>query len=525
MADTKEERSTANNPPSSSPSVNVTQSGSGQSSTQFSDGAAATDLMQQRLSQMEQRYAEQVQLLQQQMATLTQFITSSPSFALHSSPSLRSSVEGVVGEQPSASSSLPIPPQVPRVQRRQSQGQVRAASLLSPSTPVSVRRTERRVSFEGKDAGEDRGEEGEDNDDIESSSGRSSVEQSKQWERASRAIAQVVKPFHGETSKDHLPVMDWVEKVDTLFSIRMKDRQDGRLDLVRQMLEGSALKWMNRRVTQLKEKQESGEYTGEVEWDVLRQPFIDAHLGLNTVETFKAELRTLRLGSKACPSPVELNKRFDHVAELAYPDRLSTSMATVLGDEYRSIIMASNFVLYCQVERNATPQTLDDWKGAVARHWAANARIKAASDSQSSSGGAAETQRGRGWYGRGGRGRGGSVSTSTPPTSLNAMMGSDEYTRGEGEEQVTEGEVYPELLNAVPHLSGHRGVRGGRGGRGCRGGGYGGAAAAMSAERQRLYNEQRCYRCKAVGHTQAACPTPPMPRSNGSVSQVSQLNM
>ena len=114
-----------------------------------------------------------------------------------------------------------------------------------------------------------------------------------------------------------------------------------------------------------------------MEWDVLRQPFIDAHLGINTIETFKAELRALRLGSEDCPTPSELNKQFDHMAELAYPDRLTNSMASVLGDEYRTIIAASNAQLYRTVERSHAPQTLDEWKKAVARHWAAELNIKA----------------------------------------------------------------------------------------------------------------------------------------------------
>jgi hypothetical protein len=34
----------------------------------------------------------------------------------------------------------------------------------------------------------------------------------------------------------------------------------------------------------------------------------------------------------------------------------------------------------------------------------------------------------------------------------------------------------------------------------------------MSAERQKLYNEQRCFRCHEVGHTVAGCPKPPKPQ-------------
>lgn len=497
--------------------MSVINFGNGQSSAQSSDGAtSAEQQLQQQLSQMQQAQ----QQMQQQITTLIALLGPPAVSATHSSPSPRAAIVRSFTEEPSASSALPIPPQVPRASRRQSHG-VPSVISSSPSTPASVGRTARRVGFEVKDGEEENGDE---MGGYEASNSQSSVEQERQWGRASKAIAQVVKPFYGEISKDNRTVIDWVEEVDTVFSIHMKDRQEGRLDLVRQLLKGSALKWMNRRVQELNEKVSAGEFSGVVEWDVLRQPFVDAHLGLNTIETFKAELRTLRLGSKECPTPVELNKRFDHVAELAYPDRLSTSMATVLGDEYRSIIVASDQYLYRNVERNVAPQTLDEWKKAVAKFWAAELRIKS-SISQSSSGRAlGEQQRERGWPARGGaaagRGRGGSFFTSSSSQSLNAVVEREENAGGEGEEHVTEGEPHPEL-NAAFRVGGQRGGRGGRGGRG-RGGGNGGPS--MSEERQRLYNEERCFRCKAVGHTQAACPTPPKPRGRDQVNQVSQSN-
>jgi hypothetical protein len=505
--------------------VSVNNSGNGNSSAQSSDGVTtAEQRFTQQLSRMEQRHAEQMQQMQQQLTALTSLLGSMRSAASfpYSSTSPRDAAGKSNMAEPSASSALPIPPQVSRGLRRQSHG-VPSSLSPSPSTPATARRTARRVSFEGKDGEEENGDE---QGEKETSSSQSSVEQERQWERASKAIAQVVKPFYGELGKDNRTVIDWVEKVDTVFSIRMKDRQEGRLDLVRQMLEGSALKWMNRRVQELNEKVSSGEFSGVVEWDVLRQPFIDAHLGLNTIETFKAELRALRLGSKECPTPVELNKRFDHVAELAYPDRLSTSMATVLGDEYRSIIAASDQYLYRNVERNVAPQTLDEWKKAVARFWAAELRIRS-SMNQSQSGRAVGSgeQRGRGWSARSGaaagRGRGGISFSSSSSQSLNAMLGPEENASGEGEELVTEGESNPEL-NAAFRVGGQRGGRGGRGGRG-RGIGKGGPP--MPAEIQKLYNEERCFRCKAVGHVQAACPTPPKPRGREQVNQAnSQLN-
>ena len=200
---------------------------------------------------------------------------------------------------------------------------------------------------------------------------------SKRMREIRKAITSIIKPYHGTTSKDVYTVIDWVEKVDTEFSIQMGEVQEGRLDIVRSLLAGTALKWMNRRVLELNQQLLRGEIYGPVEWSTLRQLFLDAHLGINTAETFKAELRALRLGSELCPTPVELNKQFDHLAELAYPDRRADGMASVMGDEYKKIIAASKLWLYKSVALNQVPTTIDEWKKAVANRWAADKDVEA----------------------------------------------------------------------------------------------------------------------------------------------------
>ena len=236
----------------------------------------------------------------------------------------------------SASAALPLPPVVAQPPRRQSYGMPLATSAAyTPSTPAAATRTARQVNWDDEE-GTQEAEHGRPAESADSDS-RRVVEHDKQWERASKALSSVIKSFYGQASKDNDNIIDWVEKVDTIFSIRMKDRPDGRLDLVRQMLAGTALKWMNRYVQELNEQLSRGEISGPVEWNLLRQPFIDAHLGVNTIETFKAELRMLRLGSTKCPTPVEFNKEFDHLVELAFPDRRLGTMSTVLGDEYAQI--------------------------------------------------------------------------------------------------------------------------------------------------------------------------------------------
>jgi hypothetical protein len=177
----------------------------------------------------------------------------------------------------------------------------------------------------------------------------------KRMEQARKAIMLAMKPFHGQAELDKLNVLSWVEKVDTQFSIHMRTRQAGRLDIVRSLLEGAALYWMNRRLDELKDKADRGELSEEIEWHTMRQPFIDQHLGINTIETFKAQLRALKLGSTATPAPVELNQEFDRIAAMAYPDRRSDMRDSVLGDEYSKIIASSNMTIYKSVAYNQNP--------------------------------------------------------------------------------------------------------------------------------------------------------------------------
>ena len=74
-----------------------------------------------------------------------------------------------------------------------------------------------------------------------------------------KAMIAVMKPwpFHGQPDVDKLNVLGWVEKIDTEFSINMGTRQAGRLDIVRSLLAGPALLWMNEKVRTLTRKAEA----------------------------------------------------------------------------------------------------------------------------------------------------------------------------------------------------------------------------------------------------------------------------
>ena len=267
----------------------------------------------------------------------------------------------------SASAAIPLPPLGERRRndpRRQSYGNPVPVATPGLATPEPTAGKSARFT-------------GLDSEDDEPTDPEGLPVYSKRMREIRKAITSIIKPYHGTTSKDVYTVIDWVEKVDTEFSIQMGEVQEGRLDIVRSLLAGTALKWMNRRVLELNQQLIRGEINGPVEWSTLRQLFIDAHLGINTAETFKAELRALRLGSELCPTPVELNKQFDHLAELAYPDRRADGMASVMGDEYKKIIAASKLWLYKSVALNQVPTTIDEWKKAVANRWAADKDVEA----------------------------------------------------------------------------------------------------------------------------------------------------
>jgi hypothetical protein len=323
-------------------------------------------------------------------------------------------------------------------------------------------------------------------------------------ERVRKSINTSMKPFHGQTDMDKYNVLDWCEKLDTSFSVHMGTRESGRLGIVRGLLGGAALKWMNRKLVELTEMAERGELGEDIEWKTMRKPFIDAHLGINTIETFKTQLRALRLGSLQTPTPVELNQQFDHLAGLAYPDRRSEMRDTVLGDEYSRIVAASSTTIFRNVMYNQNPTAIEEWKLAVSRRWAAG-QLATAVEAQVR--GSANVGNGGGRGGWQGKNSKSNTATATVAAALAEAEGLATSDRGEGEPFTGEGEE--DLHGMTDTRSGQGGGRGGRGGRGRGGaGGRGSRQHSLSAEQQKQYAEGRCFNCNEQGHVSAKCPKP-----------------
>ena len=326
-----------------------------------------------------------------------------------------------------------------------------------------------------------------------------------------KAMIAVMKPFpfHGQPDVDKLNVLSWVEKIDTEFSINMGTRQAGRLDIVRSLLAGPALLWMNDKVRDLTRKAERGELSEEIEWATMRAPFIDQHLGVNTIETFKAQLRALRLGSSSTPTPVELNQEFDRLAALAYPSHQSDLRETVLGDEYGTIIASSNSTIYRSVAYTNYPGTLDEWKLHVSRRWAAGKNVEAV---EARVRGMTSTSRPHGGW----RGRGGRTGNGNAGQQLNAVAGETEDGAGEEgapHDQQVQAAPQQQLNAAAGPVNGQRGGGGGRGGRGGRGRGGGesrggegrGMPASLTEEQKKWWSDNACLKCGQQGHRARGC--------------------
>lgn len=455
---------------------------------------------QEMQAQFDQQREQQQQQFEQRIQQLTQATKKNAAYtAKLSTTPHRSSI-------PSASATMQRPP----VRRQPGGNPTPTAALLSPNTPSAARAVMNDILESVHESDSDSDEDDDHAHSGQHKSTRSAQQQptlpvvSKEMREVRKSFVSTVKPYDGKTTTDFQNVLEWVEKVDTEFSVLMGEVEEGRIELVRSRLQGSALVWMNREIVQ---RERMGLAT---EWNDLRQPFIDAHLGVNTIETFKGELRALRWGEAPTVTLPELNKRFDHLAELVYPNsRWEDSMQAVLGDEYKRIIAASKLWVYKSVAFNQCPTRLEDWKRCVSDRWAAESDVERMV-AQLPRGRVDSTSRGRGgergasaWQSRGG-------SVATPLNAVGADTTPEDTMQGEP--HTVEGEDDKQQLGSVSSSS-NRGSRGGRGGRG-RGGG--GSRQPMSAEKQKLYDERKCFRCHKPGHTVAGCPVPPTPRTQQS---------
>jgi hypothetical protein len=393
--------------------------------------------------------------------------------------------------QENASASLLLPPV-----RRQSYGQPQPTANMTPQHTPAAKAGVRSIKEE-LESGSDEG-----NQQTAKAEQPRLPHISKEMIEVRKAFLSAVKPYDGKDTDDCVHVHEWCEKVNTEFSVLMGEVQEGRIELVRQRLAGQALVWMNRAITL---RESAGEPT---EWDDMMPLFIEAHIGENTQRSFEGQLRALRWGNGEgeCKSLPDLNKKFDHLAEMAFPNsRWSVEWQRTLGTIYADVVFASKRYVVTSILNNQAPLLLEDWKRCVSDRWAALMeleRMHARFPSQSGRGG-----RGGGkWQ----TGRGGSAAaTPAPSQALNNISGASDDMQGESFTEEGQNDSQSPQLNATSTRGGRGGGRGARGGGGARGGKAGngvGAPAHWDGEKKKLYDDGRCFKSKEEGHLMRACP-------------------
>ena len=336
-------------------------------------------------------------------------------------------------------------------------------------------------------------------------------------------VSRFVKPFYGDSNKDKdRTVVQFVQNVESVMATLLVDPHSRwRLALVTMVLQDGALEWMQRKNQDIADSAARlGIDVGPLlVWDgEIRRAFIQQHLGTDTAELWLSKLDMLVLGSEKTPTPIELDSQFDAIARHVYPTMPADDDENemLLWTKYKSIISRSKPRLYENIVRGGNrPNTLKGWKAALSSQWLGEEEIKAERQKNA----AVSHSNSSGWHGGrgGGRGRGGQYGsnrgggeTRTQTATVNAMSNDDSGDAAgmEGESYTNEGEN-DESQGQLSAADGSRGGRGG--GRGGRGRGRG-ERPPMSAHRQKLYDEKKCFRCEKSGHTVAGCPVPPTPK-------------
>ncbi len=324
------------------------------------------------------------------------------------------------------------------------------------------------------------------------------------------AVKGFVDPFYANSERDKgRTVLEFVENAETVLGNVLSDPlSPHRLMLVNMLLRDNALTWMNDKLRELAATaQRTGRNLQEapLSWDGdLRRPFIETHMGTHSPTLWLAKLDTLKLGSYKTKTPIELEHQFDNIARHVFPASLSTGRDRddlLLAQKYQGIIALSMPKLHENILRTHTPTTLKEWKEALVRQWSAEEQIKAVQSMQrarTTSTSSYPTRRQDAWQGRGGH-----TSSEGKAQAVNAVSAaSTEGAGAEGEEHTVEGESSQQLSAADSSQ------RGGRGGRGGRGRGGAGQQAEWSKDKQRLYDEKRCFNCSKTGHQVKDCTEP-----------------
>jgi hypothetical protein len=186
--------------------------------------------------------------------------------------------------------------------------------------------------------------------------------------------------FCGDRRADSIPdVRDWAERWDAYFDMHLgAEDHSGTLNVVRAQLNGTAAKWLQKKLDELAKLQKSGSLDASpIEWDELKNEFIEAFEGTEYRILKKIELEKLRLGRGDCRTVMDLNTRFDDLARRLY--KSGTDLSTVdlyLADLYSDVIRRSDLDLWIRAQAVTIPKTLEGWKKATADAWGTREGVK-----------------------------------------------------------------------------------------------------------------------------------------------------
>jgi hypothetical protein len=495
-----------------SSSSNVSNSGNVVSLAQSSDSSVLQQLLQQ-LQRMEQQQQVKEQQMQQQIAALTARV-----------------------DRSMMSSSLSSPPRV--ITSSKAGGGADDLSRSPVSSYTKMRSVQRGLQFSTLSEPEtDDSEKKEPSSNV-TSSVSVGVDGMKLKDILS-IVPKYVEPFYADSTKDKgRTVVQFLDSINMVMNTFFTDpNSPHQLTVVRLQLRDGALRWLQGKETALREAaaNEGRDLTKQpLSWqDEVEEEFVRAHLGTDLPELWLAQLRALQLGKGKTKTPIELDSQFDTLARHVYPTHTTAELegSMLLAETYGECVASGQPQLFDRIMEIHTPSTLREWKIALTKQWNAAERVRARKAAQSTSSGQGYRASSEGGWrgGRGGRGWQQQINVGRAP-ALNAVSaraeGSEDRSAA-GENYTVEGEYDDQQLAAMSSgrggRGGPRGRQGGRGGGGGNGGGSGGAN--LPPELKKLYSEERCFRCKQIGHRQMACPLPPKPRDQEQVTQVSQSNL
>lgn len=304
--------------------------------------------------------------------------------------------------------------------------------------------------------------------------------------------------FSGDESKDKITdVREWIDITDDYLRLHLEPSdllKGGIIPFILVRTRGAAHDWLKTKMEEVSTLQKRGKLDKEIQWEELKNSFIEAFEGHEFRVLRKLELESLKLGHGDCKTIVLLNAKFDQLSRRLYPSGTElAALDAVLADEYGKIIERSDLNLWRDIHRMGIPTTLMQWKELTAQAWGSREIIRRKTDFHNNN--------------RRGYGGGGMVRGYGKPTSSSSQV-----TINELDHQLSEGETAEwERMEGEPSASAtiqtmsnntQQSTREGQNVQGTKPAQHG----RTFQQRQQLMKEGKCFWCCRAGHMINTCP-------------------